>query len=91
MSKINIILHVYIYLSALKADSVSIYNTAPSSPPFNFGNVHITLSIILNWVLPHPDGPAIYTKQDLILNHEYLLHHDHSTNNGRVHCCKPHH
>lgn len=48
------------YLSALNADSVSMYRTFPSRPPLFPGRVASTLSMVQNWVLPHPEGPAIY-------------------------------
>lgn len=47
------------YLSALNADSVSMYTTAPSNPPMLMGNVAKTLIIIQNCVFPQPGGPVI--------------------------------
>lgn len=52
------------YLSALNADSVSMYITAPSSPPMLTGKVARTLNIIQNWVLPQPGGLVIWNKKD---------------------------
>ena len=47
------------YLSALNADSVSMYATAPSNPPMLVGKVAKTLIIMQNWVFPQPGGPVI--------------------------------
>ena len=43
---------------AEKACSVSMYTTAPSSPPIDAGSVAATLAAKQNCVLPHPGGPT---------------------------------
>lgn len=47
------------HLSALNADSVSMYTTPPSNPPMLVGNVAKMLIIMQNWVFPQPGGPVI--------------------------------
>lgn len=61
VTKISIIMdkNKISYLSALNADSVSMYTTAPSNPPMSIGNVAKMLIIIQNWVFPQPGGPVI--------------------------------
>ena len=50
VTKISIIMdkNKISYLSALNADSVSMYTTAPSNPPMSIGNVAKMLIIIQN-------------------------------------------
>ena len=49
-----------IYLCAVNEPSVSMYTTLESIPPYFIGKQPITVNIIQNCVLPHPDGPVIF-------------------------------
>lgn len=70
-SKTSLLAVSVFYLSALNADSVSMNKTFPSKPPLCLGRVACTLNMIQNWVLPHPEGPAIYIrgKSQIIITH----------------------